>query len=55
MKPIQNTPNGWMSFVSAIKESVQRELTPKEYSVMMASYIGRKSVEECVKELEGLK
>jgi hypothetical protein len=54
MKPT-HTPNFWISYVSAIKESVQRELTQQEVSLMMQMYINRKSVEECVKELEGLK
>jgi len=52
MKQIQNTPNGWMAYCSAIKESVQRDLTKRDYSVMMASYIGRVSVDECVSQLE---
>jgi len=55
MKPIQNTPSFWMAYCSAIKESVQRELTQKEVSFMMHMYINRKSIEECVKELEGMK
>lgn len=51
MKPT-HTPTFWMSYVSAIKESVQRVLTKKDYTLMMASYIGRKSVEDCVNQLE---
>ena len=54
MKPT-HTPSFWMDYCSAIKESVQRELTQKDYSVMMASYIARISVEDCVNQLEGLK
>lgn len=54
MKPIQNTPTFWMAYCSAIKESVQRELTRKEVSLMMQMYIDRKSVEDSVKELKNL-
>lgn len=45
-------PSSWMGYISRVKEKVGRQLSEKEYSILMQSYIHSVSVEDVVKQLE---
>lgn len=44
--------SSWMGYISRVKEKIGRQLSEKEYSVLMQSYIHSVSVEDAVKQLE---
>lgn len=46
-------PSSWMGYVSQVKEIVNRQLSEKEYSLLMNGYINSVSVEQIVIKLEG--
>lgn len=43
--------SSWQGFTNHIKEKLNRILTASEYKVIMAAYIGRKDIEQLIKEL----
>lgn len=45
-------PSSWMGYISQVKDIVNRELSEKEYKILMQSYITSVSVEDVVKKLE---
>lgn len=45
-------PSSWMGYISQVKEIVNRQLSEKEYSILMNGYINSVSVEEMVIKLE---
>lgn len=53
MKEHTPHPSSWMGYISQVKEIVNRELSEKEYKILMQSYITSVSVEDVIKKLEG--
>lgn len=52
MKSHTPHPSSWMGYISQVKEIVNRQLSEKEYSILMNGYINSVSVEEMVIKLE---
>jgi len=52
MKTHTPDQSSWMGYISRVKEKIGRQLSEKEYSMLMQSYIHSTSIEDIVKKLE---
>lgn len=52
MKTHTPHPSSWMGYISQVKEIINRQLSEKEYSILMNGYINSFSVEQMVIKLE---
>lgn len=52
MKTHTPDKSSWMGYISQVKEKISRQLSEKEYSMLMHAYIHSVSVEDVVKQLE---
>lgn len=48
----KNNSNGWMAYVTSVKEILKRHLSKKEISQVMEGYLNRKNVERMADELK---
>lgn len=54
MKPVVDTPGGWMHYVKDVVAGLGRRLTDAEYKIVMKCYISPKPFEQTVEELQNV-